>query len=275
MTSQQSPDSPPEPASTPAVGVFDKVWWGLHSYMLPLAVLLIILLCVGLTFVSKPWFERRPDSSIKIPVADTSPTQIPFEIFASTQQSDTLYFAQRLGSDTSEVFRLDMTLPEATPVNLTRSHNYDEWWAVPSPIDERLAFFAVTLNGERSLRVLEPDGHVLDLTYQSGESQLGTVFQVHLQVPPQWAPDSEWLAFLGEQRDGKGKAVELFVARTDKPLVRRLTRNGNVVTTVHWLDDRTLIYTEARGDGLLALYQVSLAYDPATPVLLATLQSSD
>ena len=274
MTSQQSPDGSPEAASAPVAGVFDKVWWGLHSYMLPLAVLFIMLLCVGLTFVSGPWFEREPDSSIKTPATDTSPTQIPLEIFASTRQTDTLYFAQRLGSDTSEVFSLDMTMPEATPVNLTRSDDYDEWWAVPSAIDKRLAFFAVTPNGERSLRVLEPDGHVLDLTYQSGESQLGTVFQVHLQVPPQWAPNSEWLAFLGEQRDGRGKAVELFVARSDKSLVRRLTRNGNAVTNAHWLDDRTLIYAEARGDGLLALYQVSLACDPATPVLLTELQPS-
>ncbi len=275
MSSQQPSDSPRKPAATPMIGVFDKVWWGLHSYTLPLAVLFIILLCMGLTFVSKPLFGRKSDSPAEALVTDTNPTQIPFEIFASTQQSSTVYFAQSSGGNTSDVFSLDVTVPEATPVNLTQSDDYDEWWAVPSPIDERLAFFAVTPNDERSLRVLEPDGHVLDLTYHSGDSQLGTVFQIHLQVPPQWAADSEWLAFLGEQRDEKGNAVELFVARTDRPLVRRLTRNGNVVASARWLDDRTLIYTEARGDGLLALYQVSLAYDPVTPVLLATLQPSD
>jgi hypothetical protein len=269
MTSQQPSHGNPESVSEPTFNDPSS-----RSCLLPLAGLLIIVLCAGLTITYRPLFERKPNSLGAASVVETDFTTAPPEVFASAQQSNTIYLAQHFGSETSDVLSLNLASPEPTPNNLTRSESYDEWWAVPSPVDERLAFFAVTPGGERSLRVLElRERHiVVDLTYQSGDSQLGTTYQVYLQMPPQWSEDGEWLAFLGEQRDGKGKAVELFVARSDK--VRRLTDHGNVITTFRWLDETTLVYTEARGNGSLVLYQISLTYDPADPIQLAVFRSN-
>jgi len=143
---------------------------------------------------------------------------------------------------------------------------------MPSPTDERVAFFAVSEDGKRSLRILEGD-QILDLTYADQDSGLGGSFQIHLDVPPAWSPDGRWIAFLAEQIDGKGNAVELFVARTDERHIQRLSNAGNVVKAMAWVKTGTqayaLMYIERQGDGAYALKRVSFAPMPSKPELLA------
>jgi len=92
-----------------------------------------------------------------------------------------------------------------------------------------------------------------------------------LRLPPQWAPDGVWIAFLMGCSSKQGKAVELFVGKADGTEVQALSHGGNRVVDTHWLDKDNLVYSERRADGTGALYRVALADPQPEPVLLTTI----
>ncbi len=244
-------------------GLFDLLWWKLNDYALLLGFLVFAILC-GLLLLTQ---RNQPQPSEQA-LGGATPTTAyaPVQLYPTGGNALRLVWAA--GGESSDLYRL--SLAEPTPVNLTNSPDYTEGWAVPAPTDDRIAFFAVSKNGERSLRVLDGD-LVLDLTYRHRESGLGESFRIRLQTPPFWSPDGRWIAFLAEQSDGRGKAVELFVARADGTLVQRISANGNVVEAMTWLDAETIVYAERRGDGSYALYRAS-PETASVPELIALLR---
>ncbi len=254
------------PSSQP--GVFDRFWWKLHTNTTLLALLLIIVLCVVGAILYRPLFQ--PVQQTPEFTRDGVSTLLEFVQF--TQDQDTYYFAWPENGDGSDIYMVTLSPTSALPVNVTNTPNYAEWWPAPSPVDDRLAFFAVSASGERSLRVMDGSGMIMDATYDVVESGLGTHYQIDLGMPPQWSEDGRWIAFLGRSLDEDHPAVELFVADVSYSKVYRLTQSGNMVIALRWVDRDHLLYVEQRGDQSVALYQVAVSTSPAIPLPLGVLE---
>jgi len=262
MTAGSNDDNPP------VVGQFDRFWWWLHGNTMLLALVLMLFLCVGGTFLYKPLFQRDEP----LPDFEADLTSASLQIVQSTQNSDTYYLAWAEDGKVSDVYSLTVTAISSQPINLTNTPNYAEWWPVPSPVDDRLAFFVVSLSGERSLRVMDSNRAIVDATYNVAGSGLGDQYQIDLGTPPQWSEDGQWIAFLGRSLDEDHPAVEVFVTDVGRSKVYRLTQGGNVTIALRWSDPTHLVYIERRGDQSAALYQIPVSGSPVTPVLLGVLE---
>jgi len=273
MTDDPRSEDPGAVASDARPAAFDLIWWQTHSFTTPLVLFLILLVLVAVVVLYRPLFQRVTDA---VPPAGLKGLDRSVFTLRPAQADSTLYYVDRSpGQDTTDIFMLVISPTQTTPLNLTNSPDYVELFPVLAPIDDRVAFFAISSSGGRSLRVLERDSSILDVTYRGGNSRLGDRCWVDLNLPPQWGPDGVWIAFLGRCGDEKNEAIELFVTRADGTEVRAVTDSGNRVTSVRWLDNETLIYGEKRADGSSAIYRVSIADPEPQPDLLRVVDISD
>ena len=229
--------------------VGDRIWLLFNQ---PFGALILLLLCVIAAFFL---YERG---------IGTSPTPAEVgsqgeEVFGagSVSVSDTGDVV--VSADDGDIYWI--SAEDLTPRNITQSAMYVEVLPVFSPEGDMVAFVAVSLAGERSLRVWG-NGRIWDVTYQSKRAGLGEEFCIDLDSPPRWSPDGKWLAFLAEQCDGEGISVEVFVASLSGDALWRVSNRGNVVQDVRWLDTHSLVYSERRGDGLVAVFLADIAHSP-------------
>lgn len=238
--------------------LFDRVWWQTHAFSTPMILVLILILLIAVATIYRPLFAPAQDSGEFL-----QPTEAERSFFSLLATADTsILFADKLSnSDTTDIFTIPIsTTQAAVPVNLTNSPDSSELYPVQAPNDERIAFVSVSRNGDRSLRVFQPGVSVIDLTYQSGNTRLGSECHISLDAPPQWSPDGGWIGFLGECiADGKSPAaVELFAARSEMPQVLKLSHDANRVSGFKWQDAQSLVFSEERQDRSSAVYLVSL-----------------
>ena len=217
----------PTDSVRPRPGVLGQALLGSHSLVVPIGLLVLIALCAIL------WLSSPEASPLALPTPTTTALPVAASLpLPMLQHPDavpnSLYLIQiGVGKDT-DVFHLTAA-STPTLTNLTKSAGVSEFWPVPSPDGNQVAFYAVNGGVQISLRVLQVDGSVLDLTYRSSASGLNDEYEIDLLHPPTWSPNGGWLAFLARQITGKGHAVELFVVRSDGTEVRRLTNTGNQI----------------------------------------------
>ena len=254
---------PEEISSQP--GIFDHLWWFLHSNATFLALLVLILACIGSILLYRPFFRRdRGSPETSMPVSGSSLS------FQPSGDGSSFYFAWPREGKPSDIYQWTLS---SQPVNLTNTPGYSEWWPVPSPADDQLAFFAVSSAGERSLRVMDANGAVIDVTYNSGDSGLGTLYQIDLTTPPRWSEDGAWIAFLGVDVEGEGTKTEVFVVDVARSTVYRLTHGGGTIIELRWVDSDQIIYARQEGEQSVAFYQIAVSTEPTIPVLLSVVEA--
>lgn len=234
-----------------------------------LALFLIVILCFASALLSRSMFEPvvAPDAF------DMSSDHISFQsIYAPQHSGKPYYFVWPKEDKAGDIYKLVVSTTQTYTLNLTQTPNHAELWPVPAPVDERLAFFALSATKERSLRVMEPGAAVMDVTYDVGESGLGDTYQIDLSAPPQWSPDGKWIAFLGHSTDETRPTVELFVTEVSKSKVRRLTEGDNVVVAFSWVEADRLFYAITRADASLVWYEIVFSPEPSPPVLLKAVE---
>jgi hypothetical protein len=255
----------------PKPGRFDHFWWGLHRNTTILAIVLIAFLCVLGAFLYRPLLESTEDEADSL--NDTMGME-PLQFVGFPGDQGEYIFTWDDAGDPLDLYRINLTTSGTqTHVSRISSTPYSEIWPAPSPVDDRLAFFAVSSSGERSLRILESDGLVVDASYDPAVSGLGDRYQIDLSVPPYWSPDGQWIAFLGRCTDRKRSSVELFISEVARSRVYRLTGGGNEVIAMRWIDPDHILYAERRGDQSIALYQIAASTSPTTPLPLGVLES--
>ncbi len=173
----------------------------------------------------------------------------------------------------TEIYRLVFDTSTSSVENLTNTPHISEYSPAPSPIDDRLAFFAVSAGGDVSLMVMDANGEVANVTYNVQDRQLNTDYKIDLSVPPQWSQNGQHLAFVGCRVDTENGLSEIFIAEVATSQVWRLTRSGNAIYAFSWLDSNTLLYAEQRQDDTLAWYQIGVLAPQATPVPLITMDT--
>jgi Tol biopolymer transport system component len=178
------------------------------------------------------------------------------------------------GDESLEIYRLVFDSNTPTVENLTNTPHLAEYWPVSSPVDNRLAFFAVSASGDSSLMVMDASGEVANVTYNVQDRQLNTEYTIDLSLPPQWSPDGRLLAFVGRRVDRKNGISEIFVAEVSASQARRLTRSGNRMHAFSWVDTSTLVFAEQRRDDTLAWYRIEVLDPRAVPVHLITMDTS-
>lgn len=266
MTASSNDDQSGFP--TPKPGLFDQVWWKLHTNTTLLALVLIAFLCVGGAFLYRPLLQPAEESFEF--TGDVVGTSLQFT--QSAQDDGTYYFAWPENGSASDIYLVTLTATSTAPVNLTNTPNYAEWWPVPSPVDDRLAFLAVSTSGERSLRVMDSNGVTVDATYNAANSDLGSKYQIDLSVPPQWSEDGQWIAFLGQSADEDHPVVQLFVANVDRSEINRLTHGSQTIISPLWSAPARIMYAERYSEHSIELFEVVVSSTPVTPVPLGTLQ---
>ncbi len=258
-----SPESPHPRFSEPTF--FDRFWWGLHSNVTLLALVLLILACVAVAFLFRPLFQPVQEDSRP----GVSLSGMPWALHPA-RESQTFYFAWPREGENSDIYQWS---PSSQPINLTNTSHFSEWWPVPSPGGDLLAFFAVSSGGERSLRVMDAAGAVVDVTYNPADSGLGKTYQIDLTIPPQWSEDGVWIAFLGFREEGKETVTDIFVADVAHSTVYRLTQGGKSIIDLRWLDASHLIYARQETPQSVAFYQIAVSTEPVVPVLLNVIEA--
>lgn len=253
---------------------FDKFWWRTHT-MTPLtAIILMIAACGLVTYLFRPLLEPVKNDEIE------GQSQFEKDISGAQfiQNSKVLYYVDRsLGLTTTDIFSRQITATTTiTPQNLTLSPNYSEFQPVLDPKEGKLlAFFSVSRTGDRSLKVMQP-GHVaLDITYHSGTSGLSDDCQIELNMPPQWDPEGQWLAFLVGCALKSGQITKLFVANVSGGQVKMISESGYPIVRVSWQDAQTLIYSEQRPSRSEAIFQISISNPTPQPTLISTVVAAD
>jgi len=269
MTDQPAPKDAGEQRTQVPPNLFDSAWGLGHRYTTLIVFALILLALAAVAILYRPLFRKVQDVAELTGISDMQ--RASFAV-GTTAAGDAVYYADiPPGGAMTDIFARPVSGTQATPTNLTNSPDYSEFLPAPDAAGERVAFFAVSRNGDRSLRVLRPGAGVVDVTYQGGDTRLGDKCKIDLALAPQWSPDGAWIAFLAECGEGKSIATELFAAKADGSEVKALSHGGNRVTGARWLDSSALLYSEKRGDGSGAILRVSVADAQPQPVLLATL----
>lgn len=231
-----------------------QLWWNLHSNTTVLALVLLVGLCVIAAFVFKPLLQ--PAQSNLLPEASAFSQQLQVSQGITTEAP--IYFSWAGNGNNNDIYALNPSGPTTQAINLTHSDKQSEYWPVPCPIDQRLAFFSVSATGDRILYVFEPDGGEKNVIYDTGVSGLDKDYQIDLDISPQWSTDGHWIAFLGQATDG-GSVIELFVADTRASKVYRLTKGGNVVVAMRWLGKQEIFYAQRGQENSLVPYRISVA----------------
>jgi Tol biopolymer transport system component len=241
---------------------FDRFWWGVHSNTILLALVLILLVCSLSIFLYRNYLPSRQKTSPGATEGIIWPVQL-------AETGSFYYFVWPNEDKPGDIYQWDLL---SQPVNLTNTPDYSEWWPVPSPGGDRIAFFAVSSTGERSLRVMEINGAVTDATYNPGDSKLGSLYQIDLTKPPRWSTDGAWIAFLGRSTVKGDDTVALFATSVARSTVHRLNQVHNEIVDFWWLEENQLIYIQQDGKRSLAFYRIGVSAEPIVPVLLNTLE---
>lgn len=241
---------------SPQITWGDRAWWLLNQPFWALGLLLLCMLVAFWLYRAGMLSSPSKRNGIENLLADSSP-----EIISVTNLK-----IAAASVETGDIYLVPLAQP--TPVNLTHSSTYTELAPVFSPDGEHVAFFAIGPGADCSVHVWK-NGQIWDVTYQGASAGLGKTFCVISVLPPRWSQDSQSLAFLAEQCDGEGKAIEVFVTSATGSSLRRISKKGNVVRDIRWVDNHTLAYIELQGDGTLILYSADTTASGAEPVELA------
>ena len=252
----------PLPFSTEPT-LFDRFWWGVHSNTILLALVLILLVCSLSIFLYRNYLPSRQKTSPGATEGVIWPVQL-------AETGSVYYFVWPNEDKPGDIYRWDLS---SQPVNLTNTPDYSEWWPVPSPGGDRIAFFAVSSTGERSLRVMNINGTVIDATYNPADSKLGSLYQIDLTKPPRWSQDGAWIAFLGNSAAKNDDAVALFAIQVERSAVYRLNQVRDPILEFWWIEGNQLIYVQQEGKSSLALYQIAVSTEPTVPVLLSVVEA--
>lgn len=243
-------------------GAFDAVWWRAHSNLLGLAIVLLLVLGYLGVKLYQPLFSPASETPNFENVAAVIPKH---DMFIRSSYQPTVIYFTGIEKNTSDIYKISALLSPTLTLNLTNSPQYWELWPSPAPSDARLAFIALSATGERSIRVLEPAEAIYDVTYNVGDSGLGSEYQIDLSSSPQWSPDGIWLAFLGEQNEPNPNTLELFVAEVQTCTVYRLTREVSQISAFQWLDNDSIVFSVRRQDGTFALFEIDTSPIPSQP----------
>lgn len=233
---------------------FDAVWWRAHSNMLGLTIVLLLVLGYLGVKLYQPLFSPASDT-LDSPNMPT--TMLQNNMFVPSPSQPSVFYYVGTEKNTSDIYQMSRSLTSTLVINLTRSPQYWEFWPSPAPNDGRLAFMALSTIGERSLRVLEPAGVTLDVTYSTGDSGLGDKYRIALSSAPQWSPDGVWLAFLGELNQPDSDVLELFIVKAQTPPVYRITTKMSKIGAFQWLDNDSIVFSVSRQNGTFELFEIA------------------
>jgi len=250
-------------------GLFDQFWWKLHTNTTLLALILIIFLCVVGAVLYRPLFQPIDES----PEFPSNTASASLQFVESTQTKETYYFVWPEHGDGGDIYMITLAATPTLPVNVTNTPNYAELWPIPSPTDDRLAFFAVSTSGERSLRVMDTNGVIVDATYNTANTNLGSRYRISLELPPQWSQDGKWIAFLGQTTDDEHLTTQLFAVDVTCPEVYQLTYGTSVIVAAQWVTPSRLLYAERLDDYSVQLYEIIVSSTPTTPTPAGLLET--
>jgi hypothetical protein len=255
----------------PEITRFDNFWWGRRNSMLVTLIMLAAVICGAFVFVRPLILPISPSAP---PISGGASAGESVALVPSALLANTYYFSWAAKDQASDIYFIDTTITNSQPIQVTNTPDLSELWPMPSPIDTRLAFLAVTPKDERSLRVLDASQQNIDVTYNISGTGLNKKYQIDVNSPPLWSPDGNWLAFLGRSTDKDQAIVELFVAEVSSSTVYRLTNMESTIVSPRWADAATLIFAQEVNDHTLALFkiQADLRMNEVTPTSLGTIQ---
>lgn len=235
------------PPSTPAAS------WIAPLILAALAVLFMLL-------------DRRglPVSDANIISEKNAQIQIPRLLTLSSASQPWKHLEIRTGVGERNDLFLATMVPTMTLQNLTQTPLVDEFWPVLDPYETRVAYYGLTDNRTDLFALTLPISPttavpVTFLTLSAGNSGLHLEYEITPTLAPAFSPDGLWIAFPAQTADGK--AIELFVARTDGQQVLRVTRLAYRVLDYTWASNDSLLIVARLSDSKLGYWKAYLQGD--------------
>jgi hypothetical protein len=217
------------------------------------ALLLVLVILVGTYYLVSPLFAPAVR-----PVEATSFVDNMSQ-FSFSRAGTNLYFTDTPpGLSTTDIFSHSLILTGTAPSNLTNSVDFAEYFPQPSPVDDQVAFLAISSSGDHSLRMRQPDGQITDLSYQAATDSLGNPCSISVSAPPQWNENGRWIAVLTECGAPGNMTIRLFAFSTDRSSVVDLSPKARHVMDFHWIDPNTLVFSDLQANRQVSLFRVNV-----------------
>lgn len=223
----------------------------LSSLVVPLAVLALVVLCLGISWIAQ-YSERRP-AGTRAEGRHSTPRLIPVPV---KRGAPSLFITVQTGIAERDDLFFHTVVPTTTYRNLTQSPSITEVWPVIDTTGQYVAYYGIGESGTDVYILDLSDGTALPLTVHAGASGLHTDFEITAMVGPAFSPNGMWLAFPAQAKDYD--AIELFIAQDDGQQVLRVTDLGYQVRDYIWLDDHKLVIAVQRPDGTLHYWTAQL-----------------